>query len=169
MRRVICAVAIAAAGLLTACGAVAARPAAASSPSPGATSPPAVVTTPTGGGVPLHTPPTNAPRTVVVSEQDNSHVVALRVGERLEVVLSSTYWQVNGSSDPGVLRPTVQPTVSPQVRGCVVGEGCGTVTALYDAVAPGRAAVNAKRTSCGEALSCTGNRGFYQITALVSP
>jgi hypothetical protein len=170
MRRVHCAVAIAAAGLLTACGAVAARPTAAGSPSPVAVppSPPAVTTPGSPGGVPLHTPPTNGPRAVVVSEQDNAHAVSLRVGDRLELVLSSTYWQVEGSSDSGVLRQTIQPTVSPEARGCVVGGGCGTVTALYQALAPGRADLNARRTSCGEAMSCAGNLGSYRVTVLVT-
>jgi hypothetical protein len=166
MRSVICAVAILAAGLLTSCGAVAAHPA-------GATSPGAGPTTASGSpsaGVPLHTPPTNAPRILVVSDQDNGHSVSLRAGERLELQLGSTYWQVDGSSDSNVLRLTAgtSVSVSPQVKGCVPGEGCGTVTAMFDAVAPGRANVSASRTSCGEAMSCTGSLGFYRVTVMVT-
>ena len=169
MRRVLSAVAIAAVGLLTACGAVAA-PSAASSSSPGASSPTATPPLPVSvsPGVPHNTPPPNGPRTVVVSDLDNGHAVSLRTGERLEMVLASTYWQVEGSSDPSVLRQDAEPTVSPQIKGCVVGGGCGTVTALYDAVAPGRADVNAKRTSCGEAMSCAGNVGFYRVMVVVT-
>jgi hypothetical protein len=165
MRRAICAAATLVAGLLTACGAVAGTPAGSSSPS---SVPATAVPAPPSQGVPLHTPPTNGPRTVVVGDQDNGHAVSLRAGDHLQLVLTSTYWQVQGSSDPNVLRSTVQPSVSPQIRGCVAGEGCGTVTALYDAVAPGRADLDAKRTSCGEAMSCTGNLGFYRVTVVVS-
>jgi hypothetical protein len=164
MRSVVCAVAILAAGLLTACGAVGA-PHAAGSPS---VSPASVSAPPASPVVPLHTPPTNGPRTLVVGDQDNGHAVSVRAGERLQLVLTSTYWRVDGSSDPNVLRPAGQPAVSPQVTGCVPGAGCGTVTALFDAVAPGRADVSAKRTSCGEALSCTGNLGFYRVTVMVT-
>src|SRR5262249_50439541 len=140
---VICAIAILAAGLLTSCGAAVARPTGATNPSlsPGAGPTPAAAQP--SPGVPLHTPPTNAPRIPVVSDQDNGHSVSLRAGERLELQLASTYWQVDGSSDPNVLRLTAgtSVSVSPQIRGCVPGEGCGTVTALFDAVAPGRADV----------------------------
>lgn len=159
------AIAIVAALLITSCGAAAARPAGAGGPSASPTTAPAAGVSP---GVPLRTPPTNGQRTLVVDERDNGRAVSLRAGQRLEVVLGSTYWQVDGSSDPNVLRQTAQPTVSPQLRGCVPGEGCGTVTADFDAVAPGRADVNAKRTSCGEAMSCTGNLGLYHVTVVVT-
>jgi hypothetical protein len=159
------AIAIVSALLITSCGAAAARPAAAGSPSASPTAAPAALVSP---GVPLRTPPTNGGRTLVVDEQDNGHAVSLRAGQRLEVVLGSTYWQFDGSSQPNVLRPTAPPAVAAQPRGCVPGEGCGTVTADFDAVAPGRADVNAKRTSCGEAMSCTGNLGLYHITVIVT-
>jgi hypothetical protein len=166
MRSVICAAAIVAIGLLTSCGALSARPAGATNtsaspvPASGLPSP----------GVPLHSPPTDGSRIQVVTERDNGHSVSMRAGERLELQLGSTYWQVDGSSDPNVLRMTAGTSVSvqPQIKGCVPGEGCGTVTVLFDAVAPGRADVSAKRTSCGEAMSCTGNLGFFRVTVVVS-
>jgi hypothetical protein len=164
------ALAIVAMGLLTSCGA-AARSALGGGPGASPTAA-ATVAAPTdaaaGPGVPRNTPPPNGPRTVVIGDQDNGHPVSLRAGERLQVVLGSTYWQVEGSSDPSVLRPAGQPTVAPQLKGCVAGEGCGTVTALFDAVAPGQAAVSAARTSCGEAMSCTGNLGLYHVTVTVT-
>jgi len=159
------AILILAAGLLTSCGAAAARPDAAAGPTASPTAPGISAS----AGVPLHTPPTNGPRILVVQDQDNGHAVSLRAGERVQLVLASTYWQVDGSSDPKVLRPVAEPAVSPQVGGCVPGEGCGTVTALFDAVAPGRADLSARRTSCGEAMSCTGNLGLYRVTVLVTP
>ena len=165
MRSVVCAVAILAEGLLAACGAAGVMPATGESPTPG---PSAVASASADPVVPLHTPPRNGPRTVVVGDQDNGHTVSLRSGERLEVVLASTYWQVDGSSNANVSRPTAPPTVRPQVTGCAVGGGCGTVTALFDAVGPGRADVSAKRTSCDEAMSCTGSLGFYRVTAVVA-
>lgn len=163
--------ALAAAGLLTACGAAGARPAGSGSARPAATgspsaSAPAVLPSP---GVPLRTPPTVGPRTLVARDQDNGRAVSLRVGDHLLLVLGSTYWQFDGSSAPNVLRETGQPAVSPQVAGCVGGQGCGTVSATFDAVAAGTAQVTAKRTSCGEALSCTGNLGSYRVTVLVAP
>lgn len=166
MRSVICSVAIVAAALLTSCGAVGPRPAGAN----GAGASPAPASGLPARGVPLHTPPTNASGIMVIGEQDNGHSVSLHAGQRLELQLGSTYWQVDGSSDPNVLRLTAGTSVSisPQIKGCVPGEGCGTVTALFDAVAPGTANVSATRTSCGEAMSCTGNLGFYRVTVVVA-
>jgi hypothetical protein len=163
MRTATCAVAIAAAGLLTACGAVGQRPAAPSTS--GSPSAPAVAASPR---VSLHTPPTNASGTVTVREQDNGGAVQLHAGERLQLVLSSTYWHVAGSTDQNVLRAAAEPVVSPRMTGCVPGEGCGTVTALFDALGPGRADVSAQRTSCGEAMACTGSQGTYRVTVLVT-
>jgi len=50
----------------------------------------------------------------------------------------------------------------------VPGAGCGTVTALFDAVGPGRASVSAERTGCGEAMSCTGRQRSYSVTVVVT-
>jgi hypothetical protein len=118
------------------------------------------------GRNPLHTPPTDQ-RMVVAGDSDNGRTLALQAGDRLQVVLGSTYWTLDGSSDPGVLRQVTQPTVSPRTIGCVPGGGCGTVSATFDAVAAGRAGVTARRTTCGEALRCTGSQGLYQITVVV--
>jgi hypothetical protein len=158
-----------AAVLLTACGAVSrTQPAATTQPSvtaSGAT-PSGQPATPPGQRPPLHTPPTNE-RVLTARDQDNGHAVSLQVGDQLLLVLASTYWKLDGSSDAAVLRQTVPPVVAPQSSGCVPGEGCGTVTARFDAIAAGRADVSAKRTSCGEALSCTGSLGFYRVTVIV--
>ena len=151
MRSVVNAAVIAAAILLAGCGL---GPTTALSPSAN----PAVAVTPHASG---H-------RTLVLGDADNGRSVPLRAGDHLQVVLSSTYWRVDGSSDTTVLRPTAQPSVSPQVRGCVPGAGCGTVTALFDAVGPGRASVSAERTGCGEAMSCTGRQGSYSVTVVVT-
>jgi hypothetical protein len=150
------AVAALAGGLLAACGA-----AGGGQPQPAATP---IAT----GRVTLHTPPTIGARTVTARDQDNGHAVSARVGDHIQLVLGSTYWKLGGSSDEGVLRPTAAPAVSPQPQGCVPGGGCGTVSAQFDAVAPGRADVTASRTSCGEALACTGAQGAYRVTVVVT-
>ena len=159
-RSALLAAAFAAAALLAACGAAGGgrggTPAGAGSPGPTA-----------GARVPLRTPPTVDARTLTARDADNGHALSVHVGDHLQVVLGSTYWQLSGSSDPAVLRPSSQPTVSPQPGGCVPGGGCGTVSARFEAVAPGRADVTASRTSCGEALACTGAQGSYRVTVVV--
>jgi hypothetical protein len=109
------------------------------------------------------------PATLNAGDQDNGRRVTAHVGDHLLLTLNSTYWTIQGSSNPAVLRQSGQPVVSPILSGCVPGQGCGTVRASFDAVAPGAADVTASRTSCGEALACTGGAGSYRVTVLVTP
>ena len=83
------------------------------------------------------------------------------------MVLSSTYWQFQPSSDPSVLRAEGSPATSPS-PGCVPGAGCGTATATFTALSPGQATIVATRTSCGEAMLCQGSAGHYQIEVVVA-
>ena len=130
-----------------------------STASPSATTPSAA---PTGT-------PTGAPSSRTVGDADDRGTVTLRTGGSLSVVLHSTYWQYDPPSDPSVLRPAGDPTSAPDRPGtCVPGGGCGTVTATYHALRPGRAVVTAHRSSCGEALGCTGDAGRFSVTVVVS-
>jgi hypothetical protein len=124
-------------------------------------------------GAPGPSLPTVAPATSqaapvtdrTVSEPDNDQRVKVALGATVTLVLHSTYWQVQGSSDPMVLALVGGPTASAAgPTACVPGAGCGTVTAVFDAVAPGRATITAGRTTCGEALLCTGSAGAYEVT-----
>lgn len=120
-----------------------------------------------GGGSPASTS-SPAGRLIVARDSDNGRTLELRVGDRLELQLGSTYWNVAGSSDSMVLQAVGPALVSPQPSGCVPGAGCGLVTELFAAVAPGTAAVTASRNSCGEAMGCTGAQGSYRVTVTVS-
>jgi hypothetical protein len=105
--------------------------------------------------------------TVVATDRDDGRTLTLQHGQRLRVVLSSTYWELHASTRPAVLRLTAAPQVKPQPSGCVPGGGCGTATAVYAAVAPGRAVVKASRTSCGEAMGCTAADGSFRLVVVV--
>lgn len=83
-------------------------------------------------------------------------------------MLGSTYWRVAGSSDSAVLREEGEPRYAGRPSGCVPGEGCGTVTATFDAAGAGRASVRASRASCGEAMACRGESGSYQVAVVVT-
>jgi hypothetical protein len=103
-----------------------------------------------------------------VSEADNGRSVTVPVGSEVTVVLGNTYWQIAGSSDPAVLVLVSGPTASAAgMTACVPGAGCGTASAVFRAVAPGRATITASRTTCGEALRCTGTAGVYEVTIVV--
>ena len=103
---------------------------------------------------------------VHASDQQDGGRVSLRRGQKLRLVLHSTYWQVKSVSAPAVLRLVGGPVVTPK-PGCVPGQGCGTVTVTYVAKANGSAVVSAGRTSCGEAMRCTGDAGRFRLTVLV--
>lgn len=130
--------------------------------------------TPTGsGGGPNRTTTTSVVPTTgtpSASETDNGHTITVTVGQRLQVVLHSTYWHFTDPTGTTLRaagqQTATQPLNSPNGH-CVPGEGCGTVTAWYDAVAPGTTTVTANRTSCGEARGCGPNDGSYQLTVVV--
>jgi hypothetical protein len=92
------------------------------------------------------------------------------VGATVKLVLHNIYWTVHDSPDPSVLTMAGRPVYS--VAGavkCVPGTGCGTVTATFKALARGSALISASRTSCGEALQCTGGTGLFEVTVVVAP
>ena len=107
------------------------------------------------------------PAVVRATDGSNGRTIAIRRGQRLSVVLASTYWQLQASSNTTVLGLVGRPKISPQLTGCVPGEGCGTATATYLASGDGRATVTATRTSCGEALRCTGASGRFTLHVVV--
>jgi len=104
---------------------------------------------------------------IVATDSDSGKSFELHVGDRLEVKLASTYWNIHESSDLSVLRLAGPTAISPQPNGCVPGAGCGLAIADFDAVGSGSADVTASRTSCGEAMRCVGSAGSYRITVVV--
>jgi hypothetical protein len=105
--------------------------------------------------------------TVRIGERQNRGTVTLRRGQQLQVVLHSTYWRFEKTPKPSVLRSERAPKARPILSGCVPGEGCGTVTASYLAVGRGSSTVTAMRSSCGEAMGCTGSSGRFAVRVVV--
>ena len=103
----------------------------------------------------------------MLGDAQQGQTVSVRVGQRFEVVLGSTYWTFDPPSDPSVVQGVVAPAYSPS-PGCVPGGGCGTATAEFVAVGPGQATLSASRTSCGEALACGPASGSYKVTVVVT-
>lgn len=107
---------------------------------------------------------------VFVGERDNHKVVKVGRGSIVTVVLHSTYWAFGSPPGRRVLAQVAPPTTSPRppgAGGCVPGQGCGTVTAVYRAARAGTAVVRASRVSCGEALRCRGGDGLFAVTIVV--
>jgi hypothetical protein len=122
------------------------------------------VVAPGGGG---HPSPSSR-HLQVAGDADNGRTLELRIGDRLEVGLHSTYWTIKGSSNPQVLLAESPVVISPSLSRCVPGGGCGTVAMTFDVVGTGSADVTASRTSCGEAMGCIGGDGSYKITVVVT-
>lgn len=133
-----------------------------------ASAPTAPVASPTAPVVSPAATPTPALSSAHVTEAYNGRTLALSVGSEVTLELASTYWQVGDSSDPAVLELVSGPNASAAAMGaCVPGGGCGTVAAIFRALAPGRATITASRTTCGEAMRCTGTDGAYEVTVVV--
>lgn len=114
-----------------------------------------------------HAPQTHGTQVIVKRDAANGSTVKIAVGDKLEVVLASSYWNFRGSSAPLVLRQMGPAELLKATRTCVPGGGCRPKRVIYRALKPGRAVISAHRVSCGEALACTGKKGQFTITVVV--
>lgn len=123
----------------------------------------------TGCGTAHHVPGGQPPPRRLITEHDlaNGKTVHVRVGDKVALILGSSYWQFAGSSKPDVLRQMGPATLVKSSRKCLPGVGCQPKRAVFKALAAGRAVVTAHRVTCGEALACTGSRGHFKLTVLV--
>jgi hypothetical protein len=106
------------------------------------------------------------PTTVQLTEKDDGTIVSVAKGTTIVVVLSSTYWMFPNTPNPAVLQQQGGRTVAP--GSCPPGVGCGTASVTYTAVGSGGAQISASRTTCGEALLCTGKAGSYSVQVQVT-
>jgi len=104
---------------------------------------------------------------LVITDADNGGTEVVVVGTSVQVVLTSTYWSIDPLPTGTVLRATAPPVTVPEPGHCVTGQGCGTVTVTYTAVAPGTVTVSASRTVCGEALACPPDKGAFRVYVTV--
>ena len=122
-------------------------------------------------GSPATQPGSTAPPSAVTVSSDhaNGRTLHVKVGQRLDLILSSTYWQLRGSSAPAVLRQEGSATPLPRPSTCpkIPGLGCIPVRTSFLAVAPGTAVITASRTTCGEALHCAADQRHFRVTIVV--
>jgi len=97
----------------------------------------------------------------------NGKTIHIAVGDKLVLILGSSYWNFRGSSAPRVLRQVGPVRLVRSSRSCPPGVGCQPKRALYRALASGKAVISAHRLTCGEALACTGSRGRFRLTVIV--
>lgn len=110
--------------------------------------------------------------TVTVTDNDNGHAITLHQGQRLQVILHSTFWTFDSGTDTSVLArqgDTVYHPGTPGRGGCpgFPGSGCGTAVQDYVADGPGTSTVTASRTSCGEVLLCQPDQATWTVDVTV--
>ena len=136
------------------------------------TRPPGTTTTARAPQVTPTTATTEPPArsgTVPLNDSDDGTTVRVKVGSTIVVVLNTTFWGFPAPPSPAVLRQVGGVTmVTVPLHSCVPGGGCGTTSATYQAVGLGQAQITASRTSCGEALLCTGKAGSYAVQVVVT-
>lgn len=110
-------------------------------------------------------------KVIVAHDNANGKTVSLRTGDSLRLILSSSYWNVAGSSAARVLRQDGATVLLARPSSCpdIAGLGCTPISTLFKALAPGKAVIKASRTSCGEALRCVGKRATrFTLTVVVT-
>jgi len=106
---------------------------------------------------------------VVVRDNSNGKTVRVSAGDRLELILASSYWNVDSSTSPAVLRedgPTSY-LAPPSDCSTMPGSGCVPEQTPFTALAPGTAVITASRESCGEALACRPDQSHFRLTVIV--
>jgi len=106
---------------------------------------------------------------IVVRDNANGKTVPARAGDRIELILSSSYWRVTGSSAPSVLRQNGPPVPLPRPSSCadIPGLGCTPVRAGFTALTGGKAVITASRSACGEALRCRPGQMRFAVVVIV--
>jgi hypothetical protein len=122
------------------------------------------------GGPAVHGQPSGGPSPVVVRDGAGRHTATVTVGQRLEVILDSTYWTVAGSSQPGVLHQDGATVAMARPSSCPTfpaGTGCVPVRTDFSALKPGNAVITATRLGCGEARECAPGQRNFTLTVTV--
>ena len=128
-----------------------------------------VVSTITSVGCGTAASRTGGPMVIVVRDDANRKAVSAGAGDRIELILSSSYWHVTGSSAPSVLRQDGPPVLLSRPSSCpdIPGLGCIPVRADFTALTDGKAVITASRSACGEALRCMPDQTRFTVMVVV--
>jgi hypothetical protein len=110
-----------------------------------------------------------------LSEKNINQVVPVKIGTQIPLTLHSMYWRLAPPARYGALSAKGAPVLKPILpgptapKGCSIpGSGCGTQTWKFVATKVGISHLIATRTTCGEAMRCTGSNGRFEVTVKVS-
>ena len=105
---------------------------------------------------------------LVITESDNGKSRVIPLGSKVSLVLHSTYWEIQGSSDSSVMAQKGDSVLVPDsISKSVPGSGAGTITTEFQAIWPGTADIVATRVTCGEALRCSPENSLFNVTVVV--
>ena len=109
--------------------------------------------------------------TTSLSEKNALKTVIVKLGSKVELSLHSMYWQLAVPAKSSSLTSKGAPILKPifpgpsAPAGCrIAGSGCGTQTWVFTATKIGITHLVATRTTCGEAMKCTGANGRFVVT-----
>jgi len=112
---------------------------------------------------------------ISVSEKNINQVVLVKVGTQVSLTLHSMYWNLAKQAKSSSLTAKGAPILKPILpgpsapHGCsIAGSGCGTQTWRFVASKVGTVHLIATRTTCGEAMRCTGTNGRFEVTVKVA-
>ena len=114
-------------------------------------------------------PHSGGPTVIVVRDDANGTAVSASAGDRIRLILSSSYWDVAGSSAPRVLRQDGPPVLLSRPSGCpdIPGLGCTPVRTDFTALADGTTVITARRAACGEALRCKPGQTRFTVNVVI--
>jgi hypothetical protein len=114
-------------------------------------------------------PVAGGPVVIVVRDDANGKAVSAKAGDRIELILSSSYWHMTGSPAPSVLRQDGPPVLLSRPSSCpdIPGLGCVPVRADFTALADGKAVITASRSACGEARRCMPDQTRFTVMVVV--
>lgn len=114
--------------------------------------------------------PVTGTTVIKVGDAANGKAVSAEAGDRIELTLSSSYWNLSGSSKTSVLRPDGPPRLLSRPSNCpdIPGLGCVPMRADFTALTEGKAVILATRSSCGEALRCKPDERRFTVTIVVA-
>jgi len=109
------------------------------------------------------------PTVIVVRDDANGKAVSARAGDRIKLILSSSYWHVTSSSAPRVLRQDGPPVLLSRPGSCpdIPGLGCTPVRTDFTALTDGKAVITARRFACGEALRCKPGQTRFTVSVVI--
>lgn len=111
--------------------------------------------------------PVAAANVVTVSDTDNGRTIEVARGTRIELILHSTYWQDIATSDASVVVPEGEPRAEGNLKDCMPGAGCGTITQVFTAAAAGTARLSADRKVCGEVRPCPPDERHFEVMIVI--